>query len=58
MWCRYCSIETKENKYPICGLKTVDDVPVEIIWCENSSVPGSQEISQSDKEICPRCGGG
>lgn len=57
MWCRNCNIETKENKCPICGSETVEDIPVEIMWCGSCRVPVLQMVSQPDKGICPRCGG-
>ena len=57
MWCINCNIETKENICPVCGAKTVEDIPVEIMWCGHCHVPVLQQVSQVDKGICPRCGG-
>lgn len=57
MWCRNCSIETKENICPVCGAETVEDIPVEIMWCRHCRVPVLQKVTQTDKGICPRCGG-
>lgn len=57
MWCRNCNIKLTEKKCPICGSATDEDVPVEIDWCNECRVPVLQEVSQSDKGICPRCGG-
>ena len=57
MWCRNCNIELKEKKCPICGSDTVEDTPVEIAWCGECQVPVLQEVSRTDKGICPRCGG-
>ena len=56
MWCRNCNIETKENKCPVCGAETVEDIPVEIMWCGICHVPVLQQVSQTDKGVCPRCG--
>ena len=56
MWCKNCNIETNENKCPICGEKTTEDVPTEVYWCDECKIPVMQEISQADKGICPRCG--
>ena len=56
MWCRNCNIETKENICPICGAETIEDTPVEVLWCKNCRVPVLQEASQADKGVCPRCG--
>lgn len=57
MWCRNCNIETKEYMCPVCGSETIEDVPVEIMWCGSCRVPVLQAVSQPDKGICPRCGG-
>lgn len=56
MWCRNCNLETMELSCPICGQKTVDDIPTEIFWCSSCKVPVIQEVSKSDKGICPCCG--
>lgn len=56
MWCRNCNIETKEPICPICGAETIEDTPVEVLWCNNCRVPVLQEVSQADKGVCPRCG--
>ena len=56
MWCRNCNIETKESICPICGAATIEDTPVEVLWCSNCRVPVLKELSQTDKDICPRCG--
>lgn len=56
MWCRNCNIESKEKICPVCGSETVEDIPVEILWCGKCRVPVLQEVSQADKGICPRCG--
>lgn len=56
MWCKNCNIETNESSCPICGFKTVEDVPVEIYWCKKCSIPIINLSSASDKGICPICG--
>ncbi len=56
MWCRNCNIELNEKKCPVCGSDTVEDIPVEIHWCESCRVPVVQEVTQADKGTCPRCG--
>ncbi|MBB5182681.1 phosphoadenosine phosphosulfate reductase family protein [Catenisphaera adipataccumulans] len=56
MWCKNCNIETNENNCPICGEKTVEDIPTEVYWCSECRVPVMQEVTQADKGICPRCG--
>lgn len=29
MWCKNCNIETNDEKCPICGETTVEDIPAE-----------------------------
>ena len=50
MWCRNCNIETKESICPICGAATIEDTPVEVLWCSNCRVPVLKELSQTDKD--------
>lgn len=57
MWCRNCNIETNEEKCPICGEKTIEDLPTEVYWCKTCRIPIIQTINQADKGICPICGG-
>ena len=56
MWCKNCNIETNEDMCPICGETTVEDIPVEVYWCEECKIPIVQNVSQADKGICPVCG--
>ena len=56
MWCRKCNIETNERACPVCGEITVEDIPVEIYWCKECTIPIIQSINQADKGICPICG--
>ncbi|SFO76258.1 phosphoadenosine phosphosulfate reductase [Acidaminococcus fermentans] len=56
MWCKNCNIETNEKTCPICGEKTIEDIPTEVYWCDKCHVPVMQEITQADKGVCPRCG--
>ena len=56
MWCRNCSIETNEQKCPVCGETTVEDIPVEIFWCKDCNIPIIQNTNQTDKGTCPVCG--
>ena len=56
MWCTQCNIETNENVCPVCNSKTVEDLPVEVYWCNNCCVPVIQTTNQADKGICPICG--
>lgn len=56
MWCAQCNIETNEDICPVCGSRTVEDLPVEVYWCNNCCVPVIQTMNQADKGICPICG--
>lgn len=56
MWCKNCNIETNEDICPICGEVTIEDIPVEVYWCENCKTPVVQNINQADRGICPICG--
>lgn len=55
MWCNKCNIETNDSVCPICGENTVEDLPVEIYWCDICKTPVVQTSTQSDKGICPIC---
>ena len=56
MWCKSCNLETNEDRCPICGIETVEDVPVEIYWCDNCSVPLIHISTAAEKGVCPLCG--
>lgn len=56
MWCTQCNIETNDTVCPICGVTTIEDLPVEVYWCNNCCVPVIQTTNQADKGICPICG--
>lgn len=55
MWCTQCNIETNDTVCPICGATTIEDLPVEVYWCNNCCVPVIQTTKQADKGICPIC---
>ena len=57
MWCKTCNIETSEEKCPVCGSLTVEDVPVEIHWCESCMVPIIKLANQVDRDNCTLCKG-
>lgn len=56
MWCRNCNIETNEEMCPVCGDSTIEDLPIEIYWCNQCNTPIIQMVNQMDKGICPICG--
>lgn len=56
MWCKKCNIETNEEYCPICGSKTVEDIPTEIYWCDHCKTPIINLENQADKGVCPICG--
>lgn len=57
MWCKNCNIELNSDTCPICGEKTIEDLPVEIYWCSKCRIPVINTANQADKGICPVCGG-
>ena len=56
MWCKQCNLETNESFCPVCGSETVDDIPIEIYWCENCGIPLIHLSTAADKGACPICG--
>lgn len=56
MWCKNCNIETNEDICPICGSETVEDIPVEVYWCDSCKIPLIHLSTAVDKGICPVCG--
>ena len=56
MWCKKCNIETNEKYCPVCGTETVDDVPIEIFWCDECQIPLVHFSTAADKGVCPVCG--
>lgn len=57
MWCNKCNIETNDSVCPLCGSKAVEDLPVEIFWCERCKTPIIQTSTQADRGTCPICKG-
>lgn len=57
MWCKQCNIETNASVCPVCGDATVEDLPVEVYWCERCHTPIINTAVQADKGSCPVCGG-
>ena len=55
MWCKTCNIETNESVCPICGSSTVEDLPVEIYWCDDCKTPIIQLANQANRGYCPLC---
>lgn len=55
MWCKVCNIETNEENCPVCGAKTVEDVPVEVYWCPNCLFPVIRTEAQERRDTCPVC---
>ena len=56
MWCKKCNLETNEAICPVCGSETVEDLPVEIYWCNSCAVPVVHFSTAVDKGTCPTCG--
>lgn len=56
MWCKNCNLETNEMHCTVCGSETIEDVPVEIYWCQDCTIPIIHLSTAADKGICPICG--
>ena len=56
MWCKNCNLETNEMHCTVCGSETIEDVPVEIYWCKDCTIPIIHLSIAADKGICPICG--
>ena len=56
MWCKNCNLETNEMHCTVCGSETIEDVPVEIYWCKDCTIPIIHLSTVADKGICPICG--
>ena len=52
MWCNKSNIETNDTNCPLCGAETIEDLPVEIYWCEQCRTPIIQTSIQADKGTC------
>lgn len=57
MWCKKCNLETNDSICPVCGTETVEDLPVEIYWCENCKIPLIHVSTEKSKGTCPTCHG-
>ena len=57
MWCKQCNLETNESLCPVCGSETIEDIPVEVYWCESCMIPLIHLSTAADKGTCPICGG-
>ena len=57
MWCKKCNFETNDAECPVCGTATVEDIPVEIYWCNNCHIPIINFSTAADKGTCPHCKG-
>lgn len=51
MWCKQCNIETNADICPVCGGTTVEDLPVEVYWCDSCKIPIINTIIQADKPL-------
>ena len=49
MWCKFCNIETNEEKCPICGKSTSEDIPIEVYWCDNCMVPVIKQVTDTKR---------
>ena len=56
MWCRNCNLEVSDSLCPICGEVTTENIPTEIVWCDNCSLPVIVALSIKTNIRCPVCG--
>ena len=57
MWCKNCNRETDEEVCSVCGIKTEEDIPYELHWCDECKVPLIKAINDADRDTCSLCGG-
>ena len=57
MWCKNCNRETDEEVCSVCGVKTEEDIPYELHWCDECKVPLIKAVNGADRDTCPLCGG-
>ena len=57
MWCKNCSRETNEDVCSVCGIKTEEDIPHEICWCDKCKIPLIKAVNGADHDTCSLCGG-
>ena len=57
MWCKNCNRETDEEVCSVCGIKTEEDIPYELHWCDECKVPLIKAVNGADRDTCPLCGG-
>lgn len=55
MWCRDCNVEINEEKCPMCGRVTEEDIPVEVMWCSHCRIPIIHPLNTQGKGVCPTC---
>ena len=56
MWCKNCNRETDEKVCDICGMKTEEEIPFEIYWCDKCRIPLIKAVNGIDRDVCPLCG--
>lgn len=56
MWCKACGRETSKDICELCGIKTEEEKPYEVFWCDNCKVPIIKASNSVDKSICTICG--
>ena len=55
MWCKSCNRRTDNKICEVCGEETVDDIPVEIYWCNHCNIPIIRP-NNTNMDTCPVCG--
>lgn len=57
LWCKKCNKETDDKICSTCGMKTQEDISVEVYWCGECKVPIIREANSLTKHQCPLCKG-
>jgi len=55
VWCKSCQRETVKENCELCGLKTEQEVPLEVYWCADCKTPIIKYANDIDKDVCPIC---
>ena len=56
LWCKACGQSVNSNICPTCKSSAQEDIPTQIMWCNNCMIPIIQEVTNKSEE-CPLCKG-
>lgn len=55
MWCKNCELEVAGSICPLCGKKTLAEVPKAVYYCDKCQVPIIRSVNDENNN-CPLCG--